>query len=331
MKTAANRTIFLAVIALSLALLACADPGRSGPKVRCTGRLRARRQRRPAAPPARHRWREARAGQTPKTIGGVPVDRGRAEHDRDRQEDKNSVVFITNIQLVRDFFFGAERRCRAAAARASSGTTRATSSPTSTSSRTGVEFMVTLPNQEQRQAKLVGKEESKDIAVLKLQGDLSGLSPVSSAPPATSRSARRSSPSAIPSASTTRSPRASSAPWAGKILGRGQRHDPRHDPDRRLDQPGQLGRAAPQLRRRAHRHEHDDLLARRGVERRRLRRSRGHHQENRPGAHPLRQGHRAPAWASPSCPTSMPGGPVEGAVIMEVQAGTPAYEPACAG
>jgi len=42
----------------------------------------------------------------------------------------------------------------------------------------GVEFLVTLPNQEQRQAKLVGKEESKDIAVLELQGNLSGLFPI---------------------------------------------------------------------------------------------------------------------------------------------------------
>jgi S1-C subfamily serine protease len=33
-----------------------------------------------------------------------------------------------------------------------------------------VEFQVTLPNQEQRQAKLVGKDESKDIAVLKIAG-----------------------------------------------------------------------------------------------------------------------------------------------------------------
>ena len=42
----------------------------------------------------------------------------------------------------------------------------------------GVEFNVTLPNKEQRQAKLVGKEETKDIAVLQIQGDVKGLSPV---------------------------------------------------------------------------------------------------------------------------------------------------------
>ena len=42
----------------------------------------------------------------------------------------------------------------------------------------GVEFLVALPNGEQRQAKLVGKEESKDMAVLKLEGGLSGLFPI---------------------------------------------------------------------------------------------------------------------------------------------------------
>jgi S1-C subfamily serine protease len=48
----------------------------------------------------------------------------------------------------------------------------------------GVEFLVTLSNQEQRQAKLVGKDESMDIAVLKLEGNLAELFPVT---PGTSR------------------------------------------------------------------------------------------------------------------------------------------------
>ncbi|MCK7476475.1 MAG: hypothetical protein M0C28_02005 [Candidatus Moduliflexus flocculans] len=48
---------------------------------------------------------------------------------------------------------------------------------------------------------------------------------------------------------------------------RRQRHHPGHDPDRRVDQPRQLGRAAARLERRAHRHEHDDLQPVGGLER----------------------------------------------------------------
>lgn len=39
-------------------------------------------------------------------------------------------------------------------------------------------FNVTLPNQQERQAKLIGKEPNKDIAVLKIEGDLKGLYPI---------------------------------------------------------------------------------------------------------------------------------------------------------
>jgi len=93
------------------------------------------------------------------------------------RETKNSVVFITNIQYVRDFFLFEEKVTRGSG----SGFIWDDSGHIVTNYHViedGDLFNVTLPSQEQRQARLVGKEEKKDIAVLKLEGDLSGLSPV---------------------------------------------------------------------------------------------------------------------------------------------------------
>jgi S1-C subfamily serine protease len=94
------------------------------------------------------------------------------------QKNKGSVVFITNIALVRDFFWGSEEKMPRGSG---SGIVWDDKGHIVTNFHViedGVEFVVTLPNQEQRNAKLVGKEESKDVAVLRIQGNLSGLSPV---------------------------------------------------------------------------------------------------------------------------------------------------------
>ena len=93
------------------------------------------------------------------------------------KKTKNSVVFITNIGLVRDFFFNEEKAPRGSG----SGFVWDDQGHIVTNFHViedGVEYTVTLPNQEQRSAKLVGKEENKDIAVLKVQGDLKGLFPL---------------------------------------------------------------------------------------------------------------------------------------------------------
>ena len=90
---------------------------------------------------------------------------------------KNSVVFVTNIQLVRDWFYNEEKVPRGSG----SGFVWDDQGHIVTNFHViedGIEYTVTLPNQEQRPAKLVGKEESKDIAVLKVQGDLKGLFPL---------------------------------------------------------------------------------------------------------------------------------------------------------
>ncbi len=94
------------------------------------------------------------------------------------KKNKNSVVYVTNIQLVRDFWYGNEEKMPRGSG---SGFVWDNQGHIVTNFHViedGVEFLVTLPNQQQRQAKVVGKEESKDIAVLELQGDLSGLFPI---------------------------------------------------------------------------------------------------------------------------------------------------------
>jgi len=91
--------------------------------------------------------------------------------------NSNSVVFITNIRLVRNFFFSEERVARGTG----SGFVWDTKGHIVTNYHViedGDAFMVTLPNQKQHKAKLVGKEINKDIAVLKIEGDTRNLSPV---------------------------------------------------------------------------------------------------------------------------------------------------------
>jgi len=91
---------------------------------------------------------------------------------------RNSVVYITNIQLVRDFFFGAEEKIPRGSGSGFVWDRRGHIVTNFHVIEDGVEFQVTLPDQQQRSARLVGKDESKDIAVLRLDGDVSELSPV---------------------------------------------------------------------------------------------------------------------------------------------------------
>jgi len=89
----------------------------------------------------------------------------------------NSVVFVTNIQLVRDFFYHEEAVARGTG----SGFVWDNSGHIVTNYHVieeGDAFAVTLPNQEYRKARLVGKIREKDIAVLQVEGDLKGLTPL---------------------------------------------------------------------------------------------------------------------------------------------------------
>jgi len=91
---------------------------------------------------------------------------------------KNSVVFITNIQMVRDFFFSEQEVARGTG----SGFVWDNDGHIVTNYHViedGDRFMVSLPDGEQRAARLVGKEEAKDIAVLRIEGSPGGLNPLS--------------------------------------------------------------------------------------------------------------------------------------------------------
>ena len=89
----------------------------------------------------------------------------------------NSVVYITNIKLVRDFFFSHEQVARGTG----SGFVWDDLGHIVTNYHViedGDIFMVTLPDQKQKKARLIGKEINKDIAVLKIEGNNKNLFPV---------------------------------------------------------------------------------------------------------------------------------------------------------
>lgn len=92
------------------------------------------------------------------------------------KQTSNSVVFITNIQVVRNFF-----EEKATPRGSGSGFVWDTNGHIVTNYHVieaGDVYAVTLPNQEYRRARLVGREENKDIAVLRIEGDLKNLIPL---------------------------------------------------------------------------------------------------------------------------------------------------------
>jgi S1-C subfamily serine protease len=91
---------------------------------------------------------------------------------------QNSVVYVTNIQLVRDFFSWAEEQIPRGTGSGFIWDDQGHIITNYHVIEDGDLFSVTLPNQDQRQAKLVGKEPAKDIAVLKIEGSLKDLYPV---------------------------------------------------------------------------------------------------------------------------------------------------------
>jgi S1-C subfamily serine protease len=113
---------------------------------------------------------------------GTPLEAQLTEDERNTidvvRRTKNSVVFITNIQMVRDFFFSEEEVARGTG----SGFVWDDKGHIVTNYHViedGDRFMVSLPDGEQREARLVGKEEAKDIAVLRIEGNPGGLNPLS--------------------------------------------------------------------------------------------------------------------------------------------------------
>ncbi|MCX6571345.1 MAG: trypsin-like peptidase domain-containing protein, partial [Candidatus Aminicenantes bacterium] len=94
------------------------------------------------------------------------------------KKTKNSVVFITNLQYVRDFFYSSDQPVPRGSG---SGFVWDDQGHIVTNFHVideGDKFMVSLPNQKQVEATLVGREPNKDIAVLKLGESVSDLTPV---------------------------------------------------------------------------------------------------------------------------------------------------------
>lgn len=93
------------------------------------------------------------------------------------KKNVNSVVFITNIQYIEDFFYGGQNVARGTG----SGFIWDTRGHIVTNYHViedGDIFAVTCPNQKTYRAKLVGKEPAKDIAVLKITVPDGKFSPV---------------------------------------------------------------------------------------------------------------------------------------------------------
>ncbi|HNS05500.1 MAG TPA: trypsin-like peptidase domain-containing protein, partial [Candidatus Saccharicenans sp.] len=91
---------------------------------------------------------------------------------------QNSVVYVTNIKLVVDFFTWTEEKIPRGTGSGFIWDDQGHIITNYHVIEDGDIFSITLPNQDQRQAKLVGKEPAKDIAVLKIEGNLKGLYPV---------------------------------------------------------------------------------------------------------------------------------------------------------
>jgi len=93
------------------------------------------------------------------------------------KKNSHTVVFITNIQLVSDFFYSEEKVARGTG----SGFLWDNNGYIVTNYHViedGDIFMITLQNQKQLKARLIGKEPSKDIAVLRIETNEKDLVPV---------------------------------------------------------------------------------------------------------------------------------------------------------
>jgi S1-C subfamily serine protease len=184
MRTPANRFVFSAVIAVSLALFACADtrsreqagpaesagagPGRVEPASGPGGS--------PApAPAASPQAPAAPAVQAPALARLTEDERNTIDIVR---KTKNSVVFITNLQYLRDFFFTSDELVPQGSGSGFVWDDRGHIVTNFHVIAEGVKYMVSLPDQRQIEATLVGRDPTKDIAVLKLSEPVAGLAPV---------------------------------------------------------------------------------------------------------------------------------------------------------
>jgi S1-C subfamily serine protease len=167
MRSTTHRTVVLGAIALGLALFACADTGRD------------RKQAGPAAEPVSA---VASAPAQAQEAATAPAKARLSEDELNTIEvvrkTRNSVVYITNLQYVRDFFYSSDQPVPRGSG---SGFVWDDAGHLVTNFHVideGDKFMVSLPDQRQVEATLVGRDPTKDIAVLKLGQKVAGLEPV---------------------------------------------------------------------------------------------------------------------------------------------------------
>ncbi len=173
-----KNAVFLSIsLILGFALLACSDSGTPSSQARASW---------PDATPV-----DVRSSPPQPYAAGSAAARAQAEPAMPRaftadeqntidivKRTKHSVVFITNMQYISNFFFQSDQPV---ARGSGSGFVWDDKGHIVTNFHViedGVKFMVTLPDQKQVEAKLIGREPAKDIAVLELGEKLSGLQPV---------------------------------------------------------------------------------------------------------------------------------------------------------
>jgi len=175
MKPKADKFVCWAVAALSLTLLACAD---TRSREAGGGTAAAVDRSEPAPAPA------AAPPQTasPQAPVQVPGDARLLENERNTidivRKTKNSVVYITNMQYVSDFFFTYDELVPRGSGSGFVWDDRGHIVTNFHVIDEGVKYMVSLPDQRQVEATLVGRDPAKDVAVLKLNEAVSGLAPV---------------------------------------------------------------------------------------------------------------------------------------------------------
>jgi S1-C subfamily serine protease len=187
MRSTSSRIVFFAVIALSLTLLACADTRSrqtSGPAEGAATSAGPSRNEPGSGSSGQPELTQAAAPQTAETApAGQAASLSRLTEDERNTIDivrktKNSVVFITNLQYLRDFFFTSDELVPQGSGSGFVWDDRGHLVTNFHVIAEGVKYMVSLPDQRQVEATLVGRDMAKDIAVLKLSETVAGLTPV---------------------------------------------------------------------------------------------------------------------------------------------------------
>jgi S1-C subfamily serine protease len=177
MRSTTHRTVILGTIALGLALFACADTGRERAEAAPAAQGAGLGQ--PAEPVSAVATAAAQAPQAaPPVTGNARLSEDELNTIEVVRKTKNSVVYITNLQYVRDFFYSSDQPVPRGSG---SGFVWDDAGHVVTNCHVideGDKFMVSLPDQRQVEATLVGRDPTKDIAVLKLGQKVAGLEPV---------------------------------------------------------------------------------------------------------------------------------------------------------